>query len=72
PLFSTDAKPRAESAWTLCRGAKEEESFKTQKGDLGGNVNMKKDVIVDYSPSLRPLASVVNHHLKVIFVRVDG
>ena len=27
---------------------------------------MKKDVIVDYVPSLRPSASVVTHHLKVI------
>ncbi len=38
PTLSTDAKPRAETACGLCRGAKEED--RRSMGDLGGNVKM--------------------------------
>ena len=37
PLYRTDAKPRAEAACRLCRGAKEEEAHAcASMGDLGG------------------------------------
>ena len=45
PLYRTDAKPRAEAACRLCRGAKEEEQ--RSKGIWGiGNINVGGKIFI--------------------------
>ena len=72
-LFKRDLLPLLRSQqWEIRRVRSEATKPPFLKGRFGGNVNMKKDVIVDYIPSLRPSASVVTHLLKVIFACARG